>query len=474
MPDTHALPRLVDELVWTLRRSGFVVAPSQVLDLLRAIRALGWDDPSAVREATAALVLQRASERSRFDETFGAFFARSAPSRDLWERLRAQGFTDDELAPLRELLEAMRLEPSGAGEIVPRMEALLEGGFEMDRLLQLAGIRRELDELKNPLQVGFFTQRAARSIGIHGARERLAMLRARMRDALGVRGDALADALARELDRAGDALRDHVQQHVQRKERDARAQVGDRRRDEVPFTSLPDSELEEVYRAVRGFADRLRGAERVRARRARRGRIDLGRTMRALTRTGGVPFKPVRRHRRRDKPRLILLCDVSESVRTASRFMLELVYAAHELFDRTQSFVFVSELGETTALFERESWRVALAVAYGGEVVPVTDNSNYGRVLRAFEARHLSAIDRRTTVVILGDGRTNYHDASEDTLARIRSRARALYWFCSEPRMGWSTGDSAMPRYAPHCTRVFEVTTARELEEAARTLVWSR
>jgi hypothetical protein len=154
--------------------------------------------------------------------------------------------------------------------------------------------------------------------------------------------------------------------------------------------------------------------------------------------------------------------------------MLELVSAMHDLFDRTRSFVFVSEIGETTALFEREPARAALSAAYGGAVVPVTDNSNYGRVLRAFEARHLAAVDRRTTVVILGDGRTNYHDASEGTLTRVRSRARALYWFCSEPRAGWSSGDSAMRLYAPLCTDVLEVTTARELEEAARKLVWRR
>ena len=145
----------------------------------------------------------------------------------------------------------------------------------------------------------------------------------------------------------------------------------------------------------------------------------------------------------------MLLCDVSE-------------------------FVFVSEVGETTALFEREPARVALAAAYGGDVVPVTDNSNYGRVLRAFESRYLTSVDRRTTVVILGDGRTNYHDASEQSLATIGRRARAVYWFCSAPRAGWASGDSAMQRYAPLCTQVFEVTTARELEEAARTLVRSR
>ena len=159
---------------------------------------------------------------------------------------------------------------------------------------------------------------------------------------------------------------------------------------------------------MRRFVERLRGGQSVRARRARRGRLDPHRTLRRALVTGGVPFAPARKSRRRDKPRLVLLCDVSDSVRTVARFMLELTYAAQELFERTRSFVFVSELGETTELFRRAPVSLALGEAYGGSVISVADNSNYGRVLRAFEARHLREIDRRTTVVILGDGRTSW------------------------------------------------------------------
>ena len=133
--------------------------------------------------------------------------------------------------------------------------------------------------------------------------------------------------------------------------------------------------------------------------------------------------------------------------------------------------MFVSDLGETTQLFEREPVRVAIDRAWRGGVVRAGENSNYGRVLRAFEARHLSEIDRATTVVILGDGRTNYHDASPEVLGRIRARSRALIWLCPEPRGSWATGDSAMPRYAPQCTAVHEVSCARDLERAARRLV---
>jgi uncharacterized protein with von Willebrand factor type A (vWA) domain len=170
----------------------------------------------------------------------------------------------------------------------------------------------------------------------------------------------------------------------------------------------------------------------------------------------------------------MLLCDVSDSVRSVARFTLELTHAAQELLERTRTFVFVSELGETTHLFQREPLPTALAAAYGGGVVSVVDNSNYGRVLRAFDEGYLRDVDRRTTVVILGDGRTNYHDDAAEVLDRVRQRARALYWLCPESPAQWTSGDSAMGRYAPRCTRVLEVRCARDLEEAARTILLCR
>ena len=239
--------------------------------------------------------------------------------------------------------------------------------------------------------------------------------------------------------------------------------------DSAPFATLSDDEIAEVTRAVRAFVERLRAGERVRRRRAQRGRIDPHRTLRAAMRTGGVPFAPARRARRRDRPRLILLCDVSDSVRAAARFMLEFVHAAHELFERTRSFVFVSELGETTDLFAREPASVALGHAYGGSIVSVHANSNYGRVLHDFERLHLRELDCLHDRRDFGDGRTNYHDDAADVLDRIRERAAALIWLSPESRSQWATGDSAMLRYAPKCTAVLEVRCARELEEAART-----
>jgi uncharacterized protein with von Willebrand factor type A (vWA) domain len=170
----------------------------------------------------------------------------------------------------------------------------------------------------------------------------------------------------------------------------------------------------------------------------------------------------------------VLLCDVSDSVRRVATFLLEFVHVAHELFERTRSFVFVSELGETTAIFERETPEVALSRAWSGAVVPITANSNYGRALGAFVREHLREVDRDTTVVVLGDGRTNYHADGAEALDAIRRRARALLWLCPEPPAAWGAGDSAMTRYAERCTEVLSVSTARELEVAARRLALRR
>jgi uncharacterized protein with von Willebrand factor type A (vWA) domain len=184
-----------------------------------------------------------------------------------------------------------------------------------------------------------------------------------------------------------------------------------------------------------------------------------------------IPVRLARKERKRDRPRLLVLCDISDSVRAASRFLLEIAYLSQSLTERTRTFVFISDLGETTDLFRERPLRDALARAWGGQVISIADNSNYGRALRAFEARHLRDVDRRTTVVILGDGRTNFHDDGAGVLDLVRARARALYWLCPEPRGAWAAGDSAMARYAPRCTRVLRVDTPGALLAGARLIL---
>lgn len=466
--------RILDELLWVLRRDGFVVSTAQAIDVASVAALVGFGDRTALRAAIGAVIVDRRAELARYQESFDRFFALgSAHPGDLWGRLRAQGFTDGELDALRQLLEGAA-EHSGAGGDAAAFVAVLGSDSELDHLLLAAGIARALAPMTSALQAGYYAHQVMAELKVPRAASALRRIRAALREALGDdRGEALDRALAAELDRVRRRAREHVDAMLQRRLAEP-AQSGRRRLAEVPFTSLSEAEIAEVRRAVRRLAERLRGAERVRRRRALRGRIDPHRTLRQSFRTGGVPFQSARRRRRRDKPRLIVLCDVSDSVRAASLFMLEFAHAAQELFAGTRSFVFVSDLGETTGLFAEQPLAVALARIYGGAVVNPANNSNYGRALRAFEERVGRAVDRRTTVVILGDGRTNYFADEAEVVRRLRDRARAVLWLCPEPEGSWGSGDSAMLRYAAASTKVLVARTAKELEVAAREVVARR
>lgn len=467
------LLRTFDELLWVLRRAGLKIATSQAIDALRVVDLVGFDDRESLRHALAAVIVQKRSDLARFDAAFDTFFRHDAPhARDLIARLAAQGFDAATIDRLRKILDAM-VEGGAAGDVAVLLE-LVGGGVSLSSRLMRADVERSLEGLGNTLQIGFFAQKVLERVGAPRAGQQLARLRAELIDALGDEGARLADALTRELAQARSEVRAFVEEKLRRRlERAPDPEGGSTARDTTFFT-LDEAQIDEVRRAVRVLGERLRGAARVRERHAHHGRVDPAATLRAAMRSGGVPTRLVRRTRRRDRPRLWVLCDISDSVRTAASFMLEFVAVVQELFDRTRTFVFVGDLGETTSLFESEPVRVAISKAFAGAVVDVHHNSNYGRMLRQLEERHARDLDRRCTVVILGDGRTNYQPAEAEVLGRIRDRVGSLLWLCPEPMGSWGTGDSAMPLYAKHVTSVLPASTARELEAAARAILVRR
>ncbi len=458
MTDPRAVLRFLDELLWVLRRAGLTIATSQAIDVVRAVRAVGFESRDVLQAAIAAVVVTRPSERAMFDRAFDSYFDRE-PRRTLWEALGAEGFTEQDVTIVRELLAAMAPDsPLGA--------TYGGGRGSMDHLLVLN--RPLLEPMGSALQSGFFVHRLLDKVGAGALRGTLALLRSSLADALGeTKASAAIELLRAELDRISRDVRAFVEQEV------AARESSSQNARQAALVALSAEESEAVRRAVRALVMRLRGRDQVRMRRASRGRIDPHRTLRAARRTG-APFVLVRKRKRPNKAKLMILCDVSESVRGVARFLLELTYAMHDLFAGTRSFVFVSDLGETSALFSRLPSDQAIARAASGDVVRMTHNSNYGRVLRAFEAAWLRDVDRKTTVVVVGDGRTNYQDDGAPVLDAIRARCRALLWLCPESRAQWATGDSAMRRYAPKCTRVLEVRTPADLEAAARLLVGLR
>jgi len=450
----------VAELAAHLRRGGLRVSTGEVIDASRAAAEVGLGEPRVLREALAAALVKRAQDRALFDEIFALTFLRGeATHLAPVEELLVQGGVDR--ARARALLDRLAGELAGMSALA-RM-ALGAGVGGLAPLLRGGAAAVDLGRLASPLQVGFFTGRMLEEIGVAGAERELDALAARL-GALGL-GEDEAELIGQLLRGGGErlrrAVRDFVAAEARRQGAGARAEASAAALSRRPLAALTAAEVAALRAEVERLARLMRARIQLEPPAPRRGRLDLRRTLRRSLATGGVPFEPMLRQRRPRRPRLVVLCDISDSVRNVSRFLLELVYAIEAQFDRVRSFAFVADLGELSPLLRENKVDRAIELAYAGAVVNVLANSNYGRVLATFAARHLGVVSRRTTVLIIGDGRNNYHPARADALAAIRRRARQVIWLNPEPPPVWGFGDSAMREYAPHCDRV---AVARDLE----------
>jgi len=244
--------------------------------------------------------------------------------------------------------------------------------------------------------------------------------------------------------------------------------------------TIDERERADLEEAVRRLLHSLHGAPRSRRKIAARGTVDGARTMRANMGYDGVPFRPVTVARVADRPRLLLLVDVSLSVRTAARFTLQLVHGLQSMAAKVRSFAFVADLAEITDLFNEHHMADALGLVMAGlpagGVLDVDADSDYGAAFGTFLEEYGSAVNRRTTVIVLGDGRGNGNDPNFGAIAEIARRARELVWLTPEPRYSWQLGSCDLPAYAAYCDRVHVVrdlggldrVTGRAAARAAR------
>jgi uncharacterized protein len=231
-----------------------------------------------------------------------------------------------------------------------------------------------------------------------------------------------------------------------------------------------EHERMELEESIRRLARSLHGGLTHKRTVASRGRIDSGRTMRRNMRFDGIPFSPITVARREDKPRLVILTDVSLSVRATARFTLHLVHGLQNLFAQVRAFAFVADLVEITDLFTDHPVEQALGLVFGGDVLDVDANSDYGAAFGRFTEDYGSAVNRRTTVIVLGDGRGNGNDPNTAAFAEITRRARETIWLTPEPRYSWRLGGCDLPDYAEYCSRVRVVRDLTGLESAAQEL----
>jgi uncharacterized protein with von Willebrand factor type A (vWA) domain len=459
----------LDGFVRAVREAGIPVGISQAVDAAEILTVVDLLEREQLRHGLAAVLLQRAAQRPTYDVLF-----------DLWwplgDRPADPGDTaeDDDGEPGSSTLDV----PGSDGELAEQMRAellrLLQEGND-EELRRFARLAVELLGRGQPSPSGqsFFSYRVLRALspdtlmaqlltGLLGGQDR----------------GGLAEQIARQTARERlTAFRAAIEAEVRRrtaaeKGRDKVAKSAVRPlADQIDFLRAQASDLAELRRAVAPLARRLAVRLSARRRLGREGRLDFRKTVRASLATGGVPVITHHRPRTVHKPELVVLCDVSGSVAGFSHFTLMLTQALREHFTGVRAFAFVDSTDEVTRFF-RPGADVADAVSRIGreaDVVGFDGHSDYGNAFEVFADRWASAVGPKTSLLVLGDGRTNYRPPGLPVLADLVRRSRSAHWLNPEPRRLWGSGDSAADRYGEVIDMV-ECRNAAQLADFVTTL----
>ncbi|KQC07575.1 MAG: hypothetical protein APR62_06325 [Smithella sp. SDB] len=232
---------------------------------------------------------------------------------------------------------------------------------------------------------------------------------------------------------------------------------------EKSFSSLTREEIEEMREAIDKLVRKLKNIFSRRYSVHNRGNIDVKKTLRASAKYNGVPVDIKYRRRAKRKSRIITLCDVSGSVWAAARFMLNLLYALQDCFDKVNSFVFIDHLSEVTSIFEENEINEAISLVLQKSDVNYNASTDYGETFRNFKKDYMDLLTKKTTLIIVGDGRTNYMNPEDAILGQMRERCRRVIWLNPEQENLWGSGDSEIRSYTPHCHEVRQCRNINQL-----------
>ncbi len=439
-----------------LREAGVPAGTSEVLDATRVLGAIDLLDRRQLRAGLAAALVKRPVHRPTFDLLFDLWWPPAVGDPLELTQRRDDESGDEAGEPGEPDLDALRDE---------LRQLLLTGDDEALRRFARLAVAELGHAGAQPGRQSWFTYRVLRALSPE-------TLIASMLDALlaGEPRGGLAEQVARQrLQERIAALRAYVEAEVRRRvaeERD-RDQVARSAlpplADQVDFLRAQREELAAMRRTVHPLGRRLASRLAARRRLGREGRLDVRRTVRASLGTGGVPVVTHHRPRRVHKPELVVFCDVSGSVAGFAHFTLMLTAALREQFSRVRAFAFIDTCDEVTRLFGpgadladsvRRLAREADLVAYDG-------HSDYGNALRVLVERFPDAVGPKTSLLVLGDARTNYRDPGLAVLKGLVDRSRHAYWLNPEPRREWGSGDSMAYRYG----EVIEMVECRNVAQ---------
>jgi len=442
------------------RGAGVRVSPAESIDAMRAVAQVGFADRDILRDTFLLTLAKTQDEKRSLGECFDLFFSQPEPQQESAEQNKTDDNRESGANPSAD--EHGDAAGGAASENVgPLAQMLLsQDRSAISTAIANASGAASLPDIRYFTQRGIFQTRILDAMGIQRLRDDI--------DEQTTRNPALAERLQEALNGLRGTVRDTVSQALLLYGREETENLRNEILRNAPLARIEPRQVEQMRALIRQIARRLRERYSKPRKRQRRGHLDVRRTLRRNAAWGGVPFLTAWKRKHRDRPKIVALCDVSGSVARVSDFFLLLIHSLHEVVDDVRSFAFSGHLIEVSDILESKSPEEAMKeimskVGFG--------SSDYGNSLADFEDNWMSAITPQTTVIVLGDARSNNLDPRADILRRIGERSKRLVWLNPEGRMVWGFGDSEMPRYATFCTVVRQCATAQQLERAVSDIV---
>jgi uncharacterized protein with von Willebrand factor type A (vWA) domain len=455
----------LEDFFKALRGSDLEVSLNAQVDAARAAQLVGWKERELLKNALGTTLAKSQPDRALFDEAFDRFFSFDSFGTGFQSATLTSANSPQERSA-EQLPAADDAQGQGQGQGGPGgcqgsagqgLSQLLRAGDSaaLARRMQQAAREVGLTDIWFFTQKGYYTQKIQRAMGLDLLDREIAE----------ARRQTLAPERLAELEQARKRLFEEVRNFVERKlslyGTAPTRELHDDFLQTQKLSNIDRRDFARMHEIVRKIARRLAERHARRKRREQRGQLDFGRTMRANAAYGGVMFETHWRSTVVERPKVVAICDVSGSVRNYARFLLLFLYSLDELVADVRSFAFTNHLVDVSATFEalpveRAVDKVMQAVGGSG--------TDYGQVLLDIEAQLMDRIDRRTTVLILGDARNNRGEARAGIMKTLYQRARRVIWLNPEPLSFWGLGDSEMKRYAPYCHIARECNSLRHLE----------
>jgi uncharacterized protein with von Willebrand factor type A (vWA) domain len=437
------MQQTLENFLRALRAMNVRVSPAEAIDAHCTVDSVGYSNRTLLKDALCIALAKSEDEVERFDECFDIFFDRDE-FRDRETENDCEGLTDAESEMLGQL---------------PLAEMLLDGSeTEMAQAMEQAANEAGVANIRFSTQRGLFTRRILDRMGLRDLERLIASLNRQ-------EGEAASTEMAGRLEEGRGYLFEEVRQYIDRQFDLYARNAGEELREEflakTNLSSIERRDFDRMHRIVRRMAKKLATRYARRRKHTKRGVLDVRRTLRKSMPHDGIPFETVWKQTKIERPRIVVVVDVSQSVAAAARFLLLFLYSLHEIIATLRAFAFSSHLIEVSDILKERDVEEAIPEILEKIGFRSTD---YGRALEDFEDLHMDTLDRHTTVIILGDGRSNDTDPRMDLMRQIHNRSKSVIWLNPEPEPFWGTGDSEMHRYRTFCHVARTCSTIQDLE----------